>query len=328
MNNASLVNQTSAESGFEYYTPSEWTDAAREVMGGIDLDPASCKFANQWIGASRFFTKENNGLQQEWHGRVWMNHPFHRGETACKAKCKKLTCQRRGHHIAEDIPGNADWINKLQAEYQAGRVTEAVIICYCSSSETWFKPLLKQPQCFPDGRIHYIGEDGKKVQGNTKGSVITYFGPNVAKFAEVFGKLGEVKVAYQPGDQLTGISTALVNMIEQRARELTQQYASATIEQWPDHIAGGDNDDQTPEIPAIAHKWPVEVLNIVEMALDKCPCDPTDDYYDQLCQQVNSQLLSLDLAGASDVTSIVLDHLVWTLKTDLAELERGDTCAA
>ncbi|MBU2113680.1 MAG: hypothetical protein KKE94_07885 [Gammaproteobacteria bacterium] len=197
MNNANLVNQTSGENGFEYYTPPEWTEAAREVMGGIDLDPASCEFANQWIGASRIFTKDNDGLQQEWHGRVWMNHPFHRGEAACKAKCKKLTCQRRGHCITEDIHGNADWINKLLAEYQAGRVTEALIICFCSSSETWFWPLLDLPQCFPKTRVHYIGSDGKKAQGSTKGSVITYLGPNVARFAQVFGQLGKIRVSYQ-----------------------------------------------------------------------------------------------------------------------------------
>lgn len=199
MNNASLVNQTSAESGFEYYTPREWTDAARAVMGDIDLDPASCEFANQWIGAATIFTKETNGLLQEWHGRVWMNHPFHRGETACKAKCKKLTCQRRGHHITEDIPGNAEWINKLLAEYQAGRVTEAVIICYCSSSEAWFWPLLDFPQCFPKTRVHYTGADGKRVQGATKGSVITYLGQNVARFAEVFSTLGKIRTTYNSG---------------------------------------------------------------------------------------------------------------------------------
>lgn len=199
MNNANLVNQTSAEDGFEYYTPPEWTTAAREVMGGIDLDPASCDFANQWIGASQIYTKDTDGLQQEWHGRVWMNHPFHRGETACKAKCKKLTCQRRGHCITEDIPGNAEWINKLLAEYQAGRVTEAVLICFCSSSETWFWPLLDLPQCFPKTRVHYIGADGKKAQGSTKGSVITYLGPDTERFALVFGQLGKIRVSYQAG---------------------------------------------------------------------------------------------------------------------------------
>ncbi|MDP2715506.1 hypothetical protein [Rheinheimera sp.] len=257
MNNASLVNQTSAEDGFEYYTPPEWTNAAREVMGGIDLDPASCDFANQWIGASQIYTKETDGLQQEWHGRVWMNHPFHRGEMACKPNCKKKNCKprtkasdkQRGHCITEDIPGNTEWINKLLTEYQSGRVKEAVIVTYCSSSETWFMPLLKQPQCFPFGRIHYVGADGKKVGGCTKGSVITYFGPNLAWFAEVFGKLGEIRVNYQHSDQLAEISHSLAIMVEQRATELAQQYASATLEQRPDDAEPGEPVNNAYELP-------------------------------------------------------------------------------
>lgn len=39
VNNASLVNQTSGD--FEYYTPVEFVEPGRKLMGGIDLDPAS-----------------------------------------------------------------------------------------------------------------------------------------------------------------------------------------------------------------------------------------------------------------------------------------------
>ncbi|MCG9697456.1 hypothetical protein [Shewanella sp. Isolate11] len=200
MNNASLVNQSSAEAGFEYYTPAVWIEAARTLMGKIDLDPASCETANQTVKAETIYDKNLNGLTMPWYGRVWMNHPFHRGEAPCPSdhsKCKKKACKQRGYHITTPIPGNADWINKLLQEYMAGRVTEAVCITFCNSSEAWFKPLLQWPQCFPHGRVHYIGQDGQRVKGCTKGSVITYIGKRTDEFAKAFADLGTIKVPYK-----------------------------------------------------------------------------------------------------------------------------------
>ena len=86
MNPAQLINQDSGDT--EYYTPIEIVEAARAVMGGIDLDPASSETANKQIKAARIFTVETNGLIQEWHGRIWLNPPFSR-------------------------EGNPLWINKL-----------------------------------------------------------------------------------------------------------------------------------------------------------------------------------------------------------------------
>lgn len=63
----------------EWYTPPEIVDAARRCMGGIDLDPASNEWAQSWISAGRYFTEEDDGLEKEWSGRVWMNPPYSRG---------------------------------------------------------------------------------------------------------------------------------------------------------------------------------------------------------------------------------------------------------
>lgn len=44
MNSAQLINQDSGD--VEYYTPAQIVEAARVVLGGIDLDPASSEAVN------------------------------------------------------------------------------------------------------------------------------------------------------------------------------------------------------------------------------------------------------------------------------------------
>jgi hypothetical protein len=160
-----------ADSGdTEFYTPPEIIEAARVTMGSIDLDPASNAIANEVVGAWMFFTKEEDGLKQRWFDNVWMNHPFTKGE-------------------------NGFWIDKLIDSYLVGDIDAACCITWANIDTGWFEPLLKFPQCFPHGRIHYRQPDGTTKRGAPKGSVITYLGPDVDAFAAAFKHIGTVKVA-------------------------------------------------------------------------------------------------------------------------------------
>lgn len=195
-NNAQYINQDSGNT--EYYTDTRIIEAARRCLLGIELDPASSTIANATVKAKRFITKEQDGLSQPWTTRtLWLNHPFHRGWTACTPTCTRKTCVKRGHHVYEDIPSNLDWITKLVDEYESGNIRNgAICITFANTSETWFRKLLPYPQCFPHGRINYNNPDGTVNRGVTKGSVITYLGRDVDRFNECFKHIGDIKILY------------------------------------------------------------------------------------------------------------------------------------
>jgi hypothetical protein len=65
----------------EWLTPPEILAA----LGAFDLDPCA-PFCPPWRTAVRQYHKEQDGLAQPWHGRVWLNPPFGREADAWMEK--------------------------------------------------------------------------------------------------------------------------------------------------------------------------------------------------------------------------------------------------
>ncbi|GCE15306.1 DNA N-6-adenine-methyltransferase [Tengunoibacter tsumagoiensis] len=167
----------------EWYTPARYLQAAREVMGAIDLDPASTELANQTVQAGTYYTREQNGLAFPWEGRVWLNPPFGRRQTPGKKTNQGV------------------WITKLVQEYQAGRVSEAILLTTGRTDTSWFSPLWDYPICFTDHKVGFFTpSSGKILQecGHTHGTIFVYLGPQRECFLEVFSQFGVVAQRVSP----------------------------------------------------------------------------------------------------------------------------------
>jgi ParB family chromosome partitioning protein len=157
----------------EWYTPPEFVDAARAVLGAIDVDPASAERAQETVRAGTYYTKEDDGLSRPWAGRLWLNPPYE----------KKLVDA---------------FTEKLVNHYRAGDVTEAVVLVNNATDTEWFCRLAAAASaaCFPSRRIKFLrpeGEDGAPLQGQA----LLYLGGDVGAFRAAFGKFGRV---WRPDD--------------------------------------------------------------------------------------------------------------------------------
>jgi len=152
----------------EWYTPPEIIEAVRDVMGGIDLDPASSDIANKVVRADRYYTAEQNGLLQEWYGRVWLNPPY-------------------------SNPLITQFCMTLVSHYVTGKVQEACVIVNNATETKWFQALasVANAVCFPKSRIRFWSP-GKASLSPLQGQVIIYLGPNVDRFIKRFAPFGVV----------------------------------------------------------------------------------------------------------------------------------------
>ncbi len=76
--NTHFGNMNGGETGkTEWLTPPEIIRA----LGDFDLDPCAPVAPRVWEMAQRHYTIEDDGLLQDWQGRVWMNPPYERNVT-------------------------------------------------------------------------------------------------------------------------------------------------------------------------------------------------------------------------------------------------------
>lgn len=161
-------NRVSPNTGeFEWYTPAEYIEAARAVMGAIDLDPASSLRAQETVQALHYFTADDDGLARDWYGRVWLNPPY-----------------------SQPLIGN--FIDKLGQELTAGHVDQAIMVTNNCTDTEWFHSAVKHANllCFTRGRIRFTNPDKPAGESPLQGQCFFYHGPDLQAFATTFSAFG------------------------------------------------------------------------------------------------------------------------------------------
>ena len=150
----------------EWYTPEAYIQAAREVLRRIDLDPASSEEANTVVGATAYFSAEDDGLSLEWRGNVWMNPPY-----------------------ASGLIGK--FADKLVEHFASGDVTAAIVLVNNATDTAWFHTLASVASCicFTRGRVRFWSSDGK-VGAPLQGQAIIYLGKDAFSFRREFKRFG------------------------------------------------------------------------------------------------------------------------------------------
>ena len=158
----------SANSGNnEWYTPEEYIEAARRVMGKIDVDPASNDIAQEKVKAGVYYTEETNGLDKEWNGNVWMNPPY-----------------------ASPLIGQ--FCERLKEQAQKGNIKSACVLVNNATETRWFADLVSVASAvvFTKGRIRFLDPEGNPGGAPLQGQAVVYIGKDPKVFIHEFASLG------------------------------------------------------------------------------------------------------------------------------------------
>jgi hypothetical protein len=131
--------------------------------------PSRNPIAQKTIRAINHYTAADNGLVQQWHGRVWLNPPY-----------------------VQPLIGQ--FAAKLVDEISARRVAQAIMLTHNYTDTAWFHQAEAAADllCFTRGRIKFVDADGDEC-APTQGQAFFYYGPHTDCFREIFGQFGFIR---------------------------------------------------------------------------------------------------------------------------------------
>ena len=96
----------------KWNTPTSFVGDVVKFFGTIDLDPCSNSEGNPNVPANNYYNEDTNGLAHDWHGKVFMNHPY---------------------------SNSKEWVPYAALQYESGNADELVLLIKLDISTRWWQ---------------------------------------------------------------------------------------------------------------------------------------------------------------------------------------------
>jgi len=185
---------------FEWISNRDLVDSAHMLMGSIDLDPASSAFANKYVGAKKYYTPTDDGLNDaKWHGNVYCFPPSQSYFWDKKNDRWKPT---RG--LSPTLTsGHALWFRNMKRKWLAGEFEQGIYFTNYVDCIMYNQDMFDFPMCILKSRPqlirHYYADDSIENR-NTGVSLIVYMQPRdrvaeaTEEFVEIYSEKGRILV--------------------------------------------------------------------------------------------------------------------------------------
>lgn len=160
MRRLDLLAKRTKQAPPEWWSSDEWAtppELVRWVAAGLqipqfDLD-ACCRAES--AKAPSFFTRQEDGLTQSWHGNVWVNPPY---------------------------SSPKPWIEKAIQEVQSGRAVLVALLLPSRTDTGWFHDLILPHAgiMWLRGRPHFIGWQGTPIPSPRDPAFVAYMKAGLA----------------------------------------------------------------------------------------------------------------------------------------------------
>jgi len=184
--------------GAELITNDDLVLAANELLGGIDLDVASSKVANEYVQATEYYSPTDDGLNnQQWYGSCYLFPPA--GAYFWDQKNERWKMTRASSLTLTS--SHAVWFRRMYHAWLSKEIKQGLYFSNCPDMICYEPKIFKFPMCIlrtvPYLLCNLNGEVKKK---QTCTSFVVYLPPQdsatdaVDTFATIYGERGHLLV--------------------------------------------------------------------------------------------------------------------------------------